>query len=813
MRWIYFLLSFILTILFIWFLSVPNPKAPIPLGKFLDPCNGFWRLAEGEKPDFPESLSFPELGSPVEVVFDERRVPHIFGSKQEDIAFVQGYLTARDRLWQMEFQVYAASGRLSELIGRGEKDAVLNLDRQNRRKGMVFAAEQTLAALEREPEVKPILDAYVAGVNAWINRLRPRDYPLEYRLMNYRPEPWTVLKTALLLKYMANTLTGGTDDIEYTQALQLWGEPLFDRLYPERPFDESQIIPDEGKLDFVPLPSPVRPPGYHPDSLIAGEFPLEKPVAGYGSNNWAVSGARSTTGNPILCNDPHLSLNLPSLWYELQLHTPEQNVYGVSLPGAPGIVIGFNDSIAWGMTNAGRDVLDFFRISWKDDRREEYLLAGRWEKAQTRIEAFRIKGEGMYYDTVKYTQLGPVMYDARFGENISTDLAIRWMAHEPSLEAKTILKLNQAKNYSEYLKAISYFDCPAQNFVFSSSKGDIAIWQMGKFVLKWPEQGRFLLEAADSAQLWNAYIPKEQNPHILNPVRGFVSSANQLSTSVRYPYYYNGGFESFRNRRLNTLLSGIEPLSAEDMKRIQLDNYSMAAADILPLMLSEFDAGPLSDVQQAAYDKVRKWDYFYGKDSEGAVIFDSWWNQLYDMIWQDEFMLAGSELSLPGKDATIILLRDSLNFSFYKDVRNGNTPNRKTLINQAFLATVESLVTDYDPNPDHWKWGAFKGTTIRHIARIEPLGRQVDMGGGKNILNASSKHWGPSWRMIVQLGDEPKAFGVYPGGQSGNPGSRYYDNFVNDWANGSYYRLWYMKNAEDRREKPLFRQVFSQSQP
>ncbi len=806
MRWVKFFISFLITTALIWLCISPISPATFSIGRFFNPFEGFWQNASSTQEVSKETVELPGLQAPVEVVIDERQVPHLFAQNIEDLSFMQGYVTAKDRLWQMEFQVFAAGGRLTELVGRGPNDAVLKLDRQSRRQGMVMGAKNAQKEAMKNDSTRKVLQAYTKGVNAYISELSYGDLPLEYKLLNYRPEPWSTLKTALLLKYMANTLAARASDITNTNGLSTWGRETFNLLYPERLYEESPIIPEKARprfarrnwsaWDFEAEPQPPIPPQYTPDSLLLPTNLLNQADRNIGSNNWAVSGSKSATGRPLLASDPHLGLNLPSIWYEIQLNAPEVNVYGVSLPGAPGVMIGFNDSIAWGVTNAGRDVMDFYRIQFRDHSREEYLFDGRWMKSQQKIDTFYIKGGEVFYDTIIHTHIGPVMFDRNFGE-YQVPLAVRWMAHDPSNEALTFLKLNQANNYKDYTAALADYQCPAQNFVFASNSGDIAIWQQGKFVNKWPEQGRFVLDGSRPDQMWDHYIPQTHNPHILNPARGFVSSANQHPADESYPYYYNGSFEGYRNRRINELLLK-DTVSVEDMKAFQQDNYSIMAQDVLPLMLNDLDSANLSTEEQQVVGELKRWEYLFDADKAAPVIFQRWWDILYKSIWEDEFKAVEVPLTWPKVTTTISLLRDSLSFRFFDNLETPTVKEtRVDLINAAFKQAMRELKKEYG-GMKNWQWAKYKGTQIIHLARQKAFSRyNIPIGGYRYILNATSKQHGPSWRMVVALGDKVEAYGVYPGGQSGNVGSVNFDDFIDDWAAGNYFKLLFMQNPQD----------------
>jgi penicillin amidase len=347
---------------------------PLPLGKFLSVQEGIWQNAEPVNASYNENIKLEGLEGKATVYFDERLVPHIFAEKENDAYYVQGYLHAKFRLWQMEFQTHAAAGRISEIVG----EKAINFDKTQRRIGMVFAAENALGEIEKDPVSKAAVDAYTSGINQYINSLQASELPVEYKLLGYQPEAWTNLKTALFTKQMTNNLAGYDRDFEFTNALKVLGEENFKILYSDLADSLYPVIP-KGTVYQTPAIALTAPESA--DSLyfkrkdtiqLAEEF---KPNPANGSNNWVLAGSKTKSGKPILSNDPHLGLTLPSIWYEIQIHTPEYNSYGVSFPGIPGVVIGFNDSIAFGFTNAGRDVKDYYQIKFKNDQRKEYWFA------------------------------------------------------------------------------------------------------------------------------------------------------------------------------------------------------------------------------------------------------------------------------------------------------------------------------------------------------------------------------------------------------------------------------------------------------
>jgi penicillin amidase len=520
-----------------------SSKVLPPFGAFLNPFQGVWaNTAQNEEKDF--ELNLPGLTDKVDIVYDDRRVPHIFAQNMGDALYAQGFVEAQNRLFQMEFLAMAASGSLSSVMG----EATLGIDLDKRRRGMTQAAENSLAGWEKHDDYNQAY-RYIDGVNAYIHSLSPADYPLEFKLLNMTPEEWTPLKTAYIFKQMSLTLAGHNDDIEYTNLLFHLGTEDFNFLYPQRESIENPVIPSEKPYvtDSLVQVKAVQQAAYNGDIQHAY---MESRNKNAGSNSWGLAGSRTSTGKPIFCNDPHLSLGLPSIWFEVHIHTPECNAYGVSFPGFPGIMIGFNEDIAWGETNVGQDVEDLFLIQWTDDSRKHYWLDSQKVAATYRLEEIQVKGGKTVMDTVWYTHWGPVYFRSLDGKH---DMALRWLCHdEPDTdEFNTFIDAMKCRNYEEFQAATERYIAPAQNFGFASRDGDIALRVNGRLPAKLDQDGRFVEWGHQSAHNWQAFIPKKQVPQIVNPERGFISSANQVSADKTYPYYFNGEFERYRNRTIN----------------------------------------------------------------------------------------------------------------------------------------------------------------------------------------------------------------------------------------------------------------------
>ena len=796
MRTLKALLSLLLTIGLVYALNRPwNVGKPIPpLGKFLDPFHGFWRNAETNA--VPEEM--PELDglhSAVSVVYDSALIPHVYAGSEEDLFFAQGYLTARHRLWQMEFQTHAAAGRISEIIG---PDA-LDFDRGQRRLGMVFAATNALAEMENDPTIKMVVTRYSDGVNAYIRSLTYETLPLEYKLLGYAPEPWTPLKSGLLLKYMAKTLNIGDKDVEMTNALKLFGRETLELLYPDNEYVGDPIVDNPNGWKFKPITLDSVPLAIPKD--LAHIQPLEQSSPDVGSNNWALAGTKTATGAPILCNDPHLELNLPSIWYIIHLQAPGYNAMGASLPGAPAVISGFNDSIAWGVTNAQRDLVDWFKIEFKDKTKNEYRSDGQWKPTRKVIEKMVMRGKADFYDTVVYTHHGPVTYDEHYhADRDKNQYAFRWVAHDPSKELLTFYGLNKGKNYSDYMQALNHYTSPAQNFVFASTHGDIAMRIQGKYPVRRKNEGRFVLDGTRTNTEWKAFIPNDQNVTYKNPPRGFVSSANQYPVDDTYPYYVTAtSYEAYRNRRINQLLTGLNAITPQDMMKMQADNFNLKASESLPGWLRLLDSTHLNADEKTAFQTLRAWDFNNTIAAEGASYYDAWSRTLFGMIW-DEMATAKVPLPFPTDYTTIRLIKEKPDLSFFD---RADTPQKETATDIVRLAFVDAVKKVTKWKQDHNEaphWAEYKDSYIQHLARLEPFSYHVLHGGGGGIVNAHSRRNGPSWRMVVSLEKGGvKAWGVYPGGQSGNPGSPYYHSMIDTWTADHYLNLHFNSAPEAMR--------------
>lgn len=808
-------------LLLLWLVILGHKLGSIPpLGKFFSPFEGFWRNAEIGKPGNEEKklpalfdLSADPSGTTsgmsdsIKVEYDHRGVPHIFARDLSGVFFAQGYATARDRLWQMDVQSRAGLGRLSEVMGPN----LIRFDLERRRMGMPASAKASWEVIRKDSLSRIALEAYSAGVNAWIGALRPADYPFEFKLLDYAPEPWTPLKSIALLKNMQWTLSKGSDDVLLTRTLAKLGPEKFAELFPLRNPGAEPIFP----ADLFPGKPRVLSQGTvaanqedsPPDStapLTDTFFP--RPQRGSGSDNFVLAGTRTTSGYPILGNDPHLDLTLPSIWYESQLQGGGVDAYGVSIPGLPSLVIGFNAHIAWGVTNGMDDVFDWYGISFQDSSLGAYWWNGAWRPTRFVLDTIPVRGSRAVVDTEVWTSLGPVPvknHEQPFDKNSPVLHALRWTALDTSNEIGAFLRLLPAENYGDFRAAIRLLSCPSQNFIFADS-GNIALVHQGRIPIKRPDQGLTVIEndsstasTASTSYDWRGYIPDSFLPFALNPKQGWLASANQEVTDSTYPFYLGSGFyPSERAGRLHRLLQPMQNATLSSAWDIMMNTESLHAEQTLPLLLRCIDSVNISLQERQALGILRGWDYRYLASSTAPALFDLWWKNFYRHTWEDKFEGDTLHYAWPSRPVTRALLASDTNSAWFDDTR---TPQHETAGDLARVSFQEAVQQSLQMGAGTFVlWSRFHPMSIPHLLRLPSLGAGVLSGDGcAECLNAQRGSNGPSWRMAVEMDSTPVALGGYPGGQSGNPGSPNYDVFVADWLMGRPYHLLFLKRPGD----------------
>jgi penicillin amidase len=780
-----------------------RPSGPLPpLGPLLDPANGVWASAAATSFPALQLAKIPGLHDSVAVLFDDRGVPHIFASNEADAWRALGFVVARDRLFQMEAQTRAASGRLTEWAGPRALDA----DREIRAMGLPWGAEKKAAVYDRTSPAWLAMQAYADGVNAWIAQMRPRDLPLEYRLLKARPIKWEPIHSFYFMARMGLTLGMNDATVRRLRAQALVGKAAADALFPLTSPIQEPIQPNgqrSPRYDFTELPPPGAPDSTAVAALAARGRLLAaldmhergEPSDAIGSNNWAVSPSRSSTHNALLAGDPHLDLTLPSVWYEMHINVPGSiDAAGVGFPGMPGVVIGFNRNVAWTFTNTGSDMNDFYAETVDDDAHpSRYVLDGKWHDLEKRVERYRDpSGHVIATDTLFFTHRGPMR------KMLGRWLSMRWTALEPSHEPDNFMALAHTKSVSEWLYAMRDFGAPTQNGLVADRSGNIAIRSSGKYPVR-PGDGRgdVIRDGSHSSSDWTGFLPLEKYPSSVNPQQGYLASANQEPVDPRQNGAYMGSawYSPWRAMRINSLLRADSSVTPDDMRRFQTDPGSPRADAFVPLFLAaaahEDSIGRSDAKLRDAARLLAEWDRRYTRDNRRAVLFEAAMSELNRRTWDeltDSSKTPRSERGPVFPETQILLeLAQTPGNAWWDDRRTPAHEDRDAIFAQSLSAGYDSLSAKGVPSSGAWLWSNVRKANIRHLLRIPALGTPgISIQGGPATLNPSSGEGtqGSSWRMVVELGPQVRAWSIYPGGQSGSPASSRYTDRLSRWALG-----------------------------
>ena len=795
-----------------------RPVGKVPaIGALLDPANGVWATARAAKLQPFERGRIPALGNSVQVLFDDRGVPHIFAATEDDAYRALGYVMARDRLFQMELQTRAAEGRLTEWVG----PRALETDRRTRSLGLAWGAERKFAAYDRKSSGYRAIVAYSEGVNAWIDGMRPRDLPMEFRLLGIKPDKWEPINSLYFFAKMALTL--GFNDATYSRlaAQAKVGRAAADALYPVNSPIQEPIQPNglgAPRYDVGVVPAPGAPDSAAVFALSASRSVLaaiggEKPNANgdaLGSNNWAVSPKRTAAGRALLAGDPHLDLTLPSIWYEMHLVVPGRlDVAGVGFPGVPGVIIGFNRDVAWTFTNTSSDVNDYYAEVVDDTLHpSRYKLDGKWQDLEKRFESYRDKsGNVIHGDTLYFNRRGPVTRE------VGKWVSMRWTAYEPSSEQNNFLDLGHARNVTQWLGAMNGFVAPTQNGLVADRSGNIAIRSTGRYPIR-PGDGRgdVIRDGSVTTSDWLGYLPSSRYPYAMNPAQGFLASANQQPVDPRVNPSYMGSdwYSPWRAMRINTLLRADSAVTPDAMRRFQTDPGSARADAFVPQFLAavarEDSAGRADATVRESAKLLGEWDRRYTKENRRAALFEKAMEELNNRTWDE--LLAGDSTAakgraprLPESQVLVELMQDPTS-KWWDDRRTpGVIETRDQILAASLRAALVVARKEYgDPAGDGWRWSNVRHANIYHLARIPALSAlDLPVQAGPSTLSPSggSGTQGPSWRMVVELGPEVRAWATYPGGQSGNPASPFYRDRLKLWLAGELAPILFPKTAAD----------------
>ncbi len=737
-------------------------------------------------PQVSGTLRVPGLQTAVEVIRDRWGVPHLYAQSAHDLFFAQGYVHAQDRLWQMEFNRRTASGRLSEIVG----EATLPTDRFLRTIGLRRAAEREFALLDAD--TKEALEVYAAGVNAFLDQHGDR-LPIEFALLRFAPEPWSPIDTLAFGKLMAWVLGGNwSSEILRAHLVSRFGVKGMRVLVPSYPEDAPVIVPPEANYRSWKTSALLR--------LLDAQpvFP------GVGSNNWVVTGTRTATGAPILANDPHLEAQMPSIWYEMHLVGGPYNVIGSTFPGTPGVIIGHNAEIAWGVTDAGPDVQDLYMERFDPADPTRYFYQDRWQAAALVREEIKVKGRREpVVEVVRITRHGPVLNNVVDG--LGTFLALRWTALEPSPVSTAVMRINRARTWQEFRDALRLWTVPAQNFVYADRQGNIGYQLPGRIPIRAKGNGLLPVPGWTGEYEWIGEIPFDRLPSVLNPPRGYIATANNRIVPDQYPHFISAEWDpGFRAKRIELLLASMPHATLEEMQQIQMDVTSLPGQAFVRAL----DGIHITDEPAASLlAELRAWDGVLRADSRPAAIYEALRISLVPLVFKE---VLGSELYKRYLDrsaawqAVLLQLLRTPTSSWW------GPAGRDATVARALTQAEDLLVRRLGRDRSSWSWGRLH--TMRFV---HPLGR---IPAAAWIFNATAPLTGgdgftvnvggfdstfgqvvvASYRQILDVADWDRSLVIHTTGQSGLPFHPHYRDFVPLWATGQYHPMLFSRSRVEQ---------------
>lgn len=745
-------------------------------------------LRKSGLPELNGEKSIAGLTAEARVIRDERGVPHIYASNEHDLYFLTGYVTAQERLWQMDMVRHATQGRLSELFKRD----MFSTDYFLRALGM---SEKSRVVLEKEdPAILATLQAYTDGVNAWIagcgNKLPP-----EFKVLGYKPEQWTMIDITNIIGFIGWDLASSnlSDEINNYKLGRKLGPEKASELDANWNLVDEVVFP-KFKIDNRLIDSAMEAIGSMKKLEELGIVTLS------GSNNWAVSGSRSETGKPILSNDMHLGFNVPGFWMQVHQVIPGKlNVTGVIFPGEPFIVAGHNDRIAWGMTNLSVDDIDLF-VETVDSTGNNYLYNGEWLPFRVAEQVLKMNDDSSQMRTIKYTHHGPVISGMQGIDDAV--LTMCWSGFDYSDEIRAVYLLNRAGNWDEFRAALSNFRSISQNFAYADVDGNIGLNTGGGIPVR---KGTGLLpRRGDTGEYeWKGYVPFELLPSSYNPEEGFVSSANQRTVGKDYPFFISGEFSMpYRILRIREMAAEKQVLGIDDFKRMITDNHSAYAKMLTPVILKGAEAltAP-GKTESAVIEELKGWDYAMDASLVAPTLFEFIRMEMARQLLGDELdELYGAPLGRQHDFYIYTLMKEGPD----EWVDNVDTPEKETMdmiIARSISAAVDTLTARYGEFGENWQWGKIHTFTLEHpMGGVKILDRLLQLnsktygvGGSYHTVepyaykdNFRTNH-GASERHIFNTADWDRSLTVIPTGTSGIPGSPFYLSQTDTYVNNGFY--------------------------
>ncbi|HLY59735.1 MAG TPA: penicillin acylase family protein [Terriglobia bacterium] len=748
-----------------------------------------YRRIRRSLPQLDGTIEAPGLAQRVEVRRDARGVPHLRAQSLDDLLFAQGYVTAQDRLWQMDLSRRLAFGELAEIFG----ERLVPRDVENRTLGFRQVAQR--AAAEMDHDTQNLIAAYTRGVNAFIQSHKD-SLPIEFSLLRYQPRPWEAVDSFGVALNMAKSLNLTWPDELMRERIRSRVSPeIYADLFPDRspmdhPVAESAPPPSSAKQRQQSLnesPSTLEAL----DPMLASLLPARRETSvSLGSNNWVLNGAHTQSGKPLLANDPHLGHTVPSVWYMIHLKAPGFDVSGVTFAGLPLVVIGHNQRIAWGMTNTGPDVQDLYQESFNLRDPNTYLHEGEWVRAEVRQETIKVRKGDDYVLTVKTTRHGPVV-----SHEGNRDLALRWTALEPHALRFPFLKIDAAQNWSQFVEALRDFTGPMQNFVFADVDGNIGYYAPAWVPVRGQGDGSVPSIGSTDESDWKGYIPFEGLPHSYNPASGMIATANGRVVPDDYPYFITHKWDpGYRTERIFQLLRAKNQLTVADMLRVQTDIHALQDEWLAKQLLSAAQAHPPSNPDvQYALAQLESWDGEARADSEATLVCEVTRKALLERILKPKL---GDDFSGYSWSMSSIFLLNVLSNNWTRWLPPGDADFNVTMMAslEGGVRGIPSLVGSNDRNA--WRWGQTIPLTFNHpLSSSLPLvGRYLNVGpvpqaGTQTTVKQTTPTVGPSMRVVIDFSDFDKSVQNITLGESGQVMSPYYKDQFDAWYNGRSFPM------------------------
>lgn len=748
-------------------------------------------------PQVSGTLRLPGLEAPVTVFRDNRGVAHIQASTAHDLYMAQGFVMAQDRLWQMDTLRRTVGGRLAEVMG----PSVLETDKFFRTLQLHRAAERSVQAYS--PSGRQAVEAFTAGVNAYIEQADGLGkLPPEFALLGYRPESWSPVDTAMVGKLIAYQMGGNwASEVFLYQLRQAVGDKLTSQVLPVYPSDGEIIVQHSG-TDTEAKRMAMLPPEHGALDLsglmATGVFP--DPYVG--SNNWVLSGNLTRSGKPLLANDPHLALQLPAIWYQTHLVLSSKddamNVIGATIPGVPGVVIGHNEQIAWGVTNTGPDVQDLYIERRNPANPHQFEYQNVWEEATIYQERIRVKGRADVNLEVAVTRHGPIISEIAGGpsDRPREALALKWTAFQPTGEVEAILQFGKARDWASFREALRKFQAPTMNFVFASQDGTIAYRANGLIPVRSKGQGLMPVPGWDGEHEWTAFIPFDELPEVVNPSQGFIVTANNKVVDDAYPYFLSNSWAPpYRAKRIREVLqSKASGWTAEEMQALQVDALNLQAASLVPGLISLVENASLTTAEKQGLDLLKAWDFTDRADSGAPFIHYLWRINLARRLFESKM---GPDLykRMTDRDNVVDeMIRGALKGDVSDWVQEGG--GLEALAAQSFRDAMAAGAAVQGPDPTRWSWGKFHLMGPQHplAGAIPVLGQLLNTkeypvdGGPQTVgVNAPARtgrvNWSAAWRQVVDVAGMNGRDVLSPG-QSGHFLSSWYEDQLSNHAQG-----------------------------